>query len=198
MEYFLRPDNAGIWADVKKLAAENNEDGIRAHVLEAQRLTSSQRNVRVATAATELEGKSIQPGNVVVMMLVSVHSLHPPNVMAGRRLCPYLTRKILTNGRARLDATRQTLNPQALLTSTALRATCLPSATVSMSASHARLPRPSSQVWSNSPLSSRISARPRDRWVSSRPSTWARRRPTLTTAGRTSRSTLVVSTSLTM
>lgn len=35
-------------------------------------MTSSQRNVRIATAPAELEGKSVQPGSPVVMMLVSL------------------------------------------------------------------------------------------------------------------------------
>jgi linoleate 10R-lipoxygenase len=37
-------------------------------------MTSSQRNVRVATAAGEVQGQSIQPGTAVVLMLVSYTS----------------------------------------------------------------------------------------------------------------------------
>lgn len=69
MEFFLRPDNAPIWAEVQSMAQKGDDAGIHAYVAEAQRLTSSQRNVRVATQQTELEGKSIQPGSLVVMML---------------------------------------------------------------------------------------------------------------------------------
>ncbi|KAI0167087.1 heme peroxidase [Hypoxylon sp. FL1284] len=69
MEFFLRPENAAIWAEVQALAARNDETGLHAYVAEAQRLTSSQRNVRVATAAAELEGKKVAPGDLVVMML---------------------------------------------------------------------------------------------------------------------------------
>ncbi|KPM36966.1 Psi-producing oxygenase A [Neonectria ditissima] len=69
MEYFLRPNNASIWAEVQNLAAKNDEDALHAYVREAQRLTTTQRNVRVATQPAELEGKTIQPGNLVVMML---------------------------------------------------------------------------------------------------------------------------------
>lgn len=36
---------------------------------EAQRLTTTQRNVCVAVAPGELEGKLIQPGNAIIMML---------------------------------------------------------------------------------------------------------------------------------
>ncbi|KAK1977724.1 hypothetical protein LZ30DRAFT_784666 [Colletotrichum cereale] len=43
--------------------------GLHAYVKEAQRLTSSQRNVRLATAAAEVDGRTVQPGYVVVMFL---------------------------------------------------------------------------------------------------------------------------------
>ncbi|CCF39565.1 linoleate diol synthase [Colletotrichum higginsianum] len=69
MEFFLRRENASIWAEVQTLAQAKDEDGLHAYVREAQRLTSSQRNVRAATAPAEVEGKSIQPGNLVVMLL---------------------------------------------------------------------------------------------------------------------------------
>ncbi|TDZ65292.1 Psi-producing oxygenase A [Colletotrichum trifolii] len=69
MDFFLRRDNEAVWAEVQQLAQAKDDAGLHAYVVEAQRLTSSQRNVRVATAAAELEGKTVQPGNVVVMML---------------------------------------------------------------------------------------------------------------------------------
>ncbi len=53
------------------MAQKGDDDGIHAYVIEAQRLTTTQRNVRVATKPAEFEGKKIQPGNLVVMMLVS-------------------------------------------------------------------------------------------------------------------------------
>lgn len=69
MEFFLRPENASIWTKVQSLAQKGDDSTLHAYVAEAQRLTSSQRNVRVATQPAELEGKSVQPGNLVVMML---------------------------------------------------------------------------------------------------------------------------------
>ncbi|KAK1761591.1 Psi-producing oxygenase A [Echria macrotheca] len=69
LEYFLRPENAKIWSEVQTLAQKGDDIALQAYVTEAQRLTSSQRNVRVATQPATLEGKSIQPGNLVVMML---------------------------------------------------------------------------------------------------------------------------------
>lgn len=71
MEFFLKPENAKIWAEVQALAKKNDEKQLKAYVAEAQRLTSSQRNARVATKPAELEGKQISPGNMVILMLVS-------------------------------------------------------------------------------------------------------------------------------
>ncbi|KAK3395060.1 linoleate diol synthase [Podospora didyma] len=70
LEFFLRPDNAAIWAEVQGLAQKGDNDAaIAAYVSEAQRITSALRNVRVATQSTTVEGKAIQPGNVVVLMI---------------------------------------------------------------------------------------------------------------------------------
>ncbi|KAI2608367.1 heme peroxidase [Hypoxylon fragiforme] len=69
LEFFLRPENASIWAEIQSMAQKGDDDGIHAYVIEAQRLTTTQRNVRVATKPAEFEGKKIQPGNLVVMML---------------------------------------------------------------------------------------------------------------------------------
>ena len=71
MEYFLRPENAAIWAEVQVLAKNGAHDLLHEYVKEAQRLTSTQRNLRVATQPAELEGKSVEPGNIVIMLLVS-------------------------------------------------------------------------------------------------------------------------------
>ncbi|KAI8959978.1 heme peroxidase [Daldinia sp. FL1419] len=69
MEFFLRKENASIWAEVQALAKNNDDDAIRDYVVEAQRLTSTQRTMRVASKPDELEGKKIQPGNFVILLL---------------------------------------------------------------------------------------------------------------------------------
>ncbi|KAI5917926.1 heme peroxidase [Camillea tinctor] len=69
MSFFLKPENASIWAEVQVLAQKNDNDAIRAYVIEAQRLTSTQRTMRIAKKQTELEGQMIQPGNFVIMMI---------------------------------------------------------------------------------------------------------------------------------
>ncbi|KAI8623543.1 heme peroxidase [Xylariaceae sp. FL1651] len=69
LEYFLRPENASIWAEVQGLAQKGDDTGLHAYVVEALRLTTAERTVRVAVAPGELEGKKVEPGNVVVLML---------------------------------------------------------------------------------------------------------------------------------
>ncbi|KAI1117572.1 hypothetical protein F5Y14DRAFT_465495 [Nemania sp. NC0429] len=69
LEFFLRPENASVWSEVQTLVQQGDDAGLHNYVREAQRLTTTQRNVRVAVAPGELEGKPIQPGNAIVMML---------------------------------------------------------------------------------------------------------------------------------
>jgi hypothetical protein len=69
MEFFLRPENAPIWSEVQTLAQKGDDSAIAGYVTEAQRLTSTQRNVRVATQPTTIDGTSISPGNLVVLLL---------------------------------------------------------------------------------------------------------------------------------
>lgn len=77
---FLRPANASIWSQVQTFFQQGDDAGLHAYVREAQRLTTTQRNVCVAVAPGELEGKLIQPGNAIIMMLVS----HLPLLMRLR------------------------------------------------------------------------------------------------------------------
>ncbi|KAI1858014.1 uncharacterized protein JN550_012907 [Neoarthrinium moseri] len=69
MDFFLKPENDAIWAEVQNLAQKDDHDTLHAYIVEAQRLTTSQRTVRVATQATELQGQKVQPGDLVVVML---------------------------------------------------------------------------------------------------------------------------------
>jgi linoleate 10R-lipoxygenase len=77
MEFFLRPENASIWAELQSIAQKGDDTELHAYVAEAHRLTSTQRNMRVATQATELEGKPIKPGNLIIMLLVSLQNVYP-------------------------------------------------------------------------------------------------------------------------
>ncbi|KAL4904048.1 hypothetical protein BDW74DRAFT_155062 [Aspergillus multicolor] len=69
LEFFLRSENASIWSEVQALVRRGDDSTLQKYILEAQRLTTSQRNVRIATQKTELEGKIVQQGSPVVMML---------------------------------------------------------------------------------------------------------------------------------
>ena len=72
MEFFLKPDQVEIWSKVQKMAASNDDGGIRKYVLEAQRLTTRGRNMRIATKSVKVGERSIAPGNAVVLMLVNI------------------------------------------------------------------------------------------------------------------------------
>ncbi|CAI4218929.1 unnamed protein product [Parascedosporium putredinis] len=69
LDFFLKKENATIWAQVQNFAAKSDTANIHAYVIEALRLTSNQRNVRVAIKQTEIDGKVIQPGTPVVFLM---------------------------------------------------------------------------------------------------------------------------------
>lgn len=126
MEFFLRPENANIWAEVQNLAEKKDDAGIHAYVVEAQRLTSTQRNMRIATAPAELDGQPVQPGNAIVMLLVSINTLQS---------IPERQMKDLNHvSRAKLLVTRKRLSTPTSLTRSARLKMCRPSATASTSA----------------------------------------------------------------
>ncbi|SPJ72098.1 related to linoleate diol synthase [Fusarium torulosum] len=69
LAFFLKPENESIWAEVQAIAQKGDDAALHAYVAEAQRMTTSQRNVRIATAPGEIDGQTIQPGTAVVMLL---------------------------------------------------------------------------------------------------------------------------------
>lgn len=48
---------------------------LRKYVLEAQRLTSSQRDVRVCVGETTIDGKQYKPGDIVACLFVRIPEL---------------------------------------------------------------------------------------------------------------------------
>jgi linoleate 10R-lipoxygenase len=74
MQYFLRPENASIWTEIQGCAKKGDDKSIRDFVMEAQRMTSTQRTLRIATQATEVEGKSIKAGDLVIALIVSLQN----------------------------------------------------------------------------------------------------------------------------
>lgn len=73
MEFFLRPENRSIWSQVQDLAHKGDQATLQSYVAEAQRLTSPLRLPRFPTKTMEVGGKSVQPGDVVIVDIVSCH-----------------------------------------------------------------------------------------------------------------------------
>ena len=82
MEFFLKPDNVRLWSKVQDMAERDDDAGIRDYVLEAQRLTTRGRNMRIATKPKVIGEKTIAPGTAVVLMLVG-----PPFLLATVSQC---------------------------------------------------------------------------------------------------------------
>ncbi|KAI9690830.1 MAG: hypothetical protein M1822_008449 [Bathelium mastoideum] len=72
MKFFLDSGNEQIWSKIQDFAAQKTAQAdrlLREYVLEAQRLTSSQRNLRICKQTTTIEGQSFKPGDPVVCLL---------------------------------------------------------------------------------------------------------------------------------
>lgn len=177
MEYFLRPENKSIWGEVQALAQKNDEAGLHAYVNEAMRLTSGQRNVRIATVKDEIDGQKVEPGNAVVMLLVRFPR---SECVLKFEFVDHCLSRVPLAGTPRRSPTRTSS------TRSARRTTSSPSATVSTSASARTLREPLSPASSSSSRTSDSCGLRRARWARSRRSRSARRGRTSTTAGRTS------------
>lgn len=71
MDFFLRPENGSIWAEVQDLAQKGDAGRLQGYVAEAQRFTSEFRIVRYPASSTQVDSKPVQPGNVVILNIVS-------------------------------------------------------------------------------------------------------------------------------
>lgn len=72
MQFFLLPENEEIWSRVQDLASNGDTARLENYVLEAYRLVSQLRVARFAGQETEIEGKSVRPGDMLVLDVVSV------------------------------------------------------------------------------------------------------------------------------
>lgn len=72
MQFFLAQENRVIWAKVQDLAARDDHKTLRSYVVEALRLTTSQRDVRIATTSAVIGDQKINPGDAIVLMFVSI------------------------------------------------------------------------------------------------------------------------------
>ncbi|KAJ6007231.1 hypothetical protein N7522_005582 [Penicillium canescens] len=70
--YFLQSENAQHWEAIQNLVSSSNADSadkqLRKYVLEAQRLTSNQRDIRVCVGETTIDGKTYKPGDLVIAL----------------------------------------------------------------------------------------------------------------------------------
>jgi sulfite reductase alpha subunit-like flavoprotein len=77
--YFLQSENAQHWEAIQNLASSSNADSadkqLRKYVLEAQRLTSNQRDIRVCVGETTIDGKTYKPGDLVIALFVRTPKL---------------------------------------------------------------------------------------------------------------------------
>ena len=83
MEFFLRKENASIWAEVQDLAQKNDKATLQKYVHEAQRITSPFRIIRYATKPDEIDKQPVKPGDIVILDIVSTF---PPSCPLSSQL----------------------------------------------------------------------------------------------------------------
>ena len=78
MNYFLQEENSKHWEAIQNLTfssdPESADQELRKYVLEAQRLTSTQRDIRACVSETTVDGKTYKPGDVVIALFVGIPS----------------------------------------------------------------------------------------------------------------------------
>lgn len=74
LQYFLLDASKELWSKIQELAKANNDESdkiLKLYVLEAQRLTTSQRNLRVVAESITIDGQTFNKGDAVVCLFVS-------------------------------------------------------------------------------------------------------------------------------
>ncbi|KAK0106849.1 hypothetical protein ONS95_003571 [Cadophora gregata] len=72
LQFYLQPANAELWDKIQDLVASNGpttDSVLKQYVLEAQRLVSTQRNLRICAADTTVEGRKFSKGDTVICLL---------------------------------------------------------------------------------------------------------------------------------
>lgn len=76
LRFFLQDENSHHWEAIQNLAFssdfESADKQLRKYVLEAQRLTSSQRTIRICASETTIDGKTYKPGDVIIILFVRI------------------------------------------------------------------------------------------------------------------------------
>ncbi|TVY84744.1 Psi-producing oxygenase A [Lachnellula suecica] len=70
--FFMKVENASLWSQIQDFAASNTPDfdaRIRDFVVEAQRLTSAQKDVRICVKPTTIDGTVFTPGSIAILLL---------------------------------------------------------------------------------------------------------------------------------
>jgi hypothetical protein len=74
LSFFLQKENVRHWTDVQNLVNSSNIEAadktLRQYVLEAQRFTSAQRDIRICAGRTTVDGQVFNPGDLVICLFV--------------------------------------------------------------------------------------------------------------------------------
>ncbi|KAL2006622.1 hypothetical protein VTN00DRAFT_9290 [Thermoascus crustaceus] len=75
LSFFFRKENVHLWEQVQNLALSSNIESadktLRQYVLEAQRLTSSQADLRICVGKTTIDGQTFEPGHPVITLIAN-------------------------------------------------------------------------------------------------------------------------------
>jgi len=72
LQFFLQPENADHWGKIQSIVANPGPTSykvLRQYVLEAQRMTSRQRNLRICAEDTSIDGQEFKRGDAVICLL---------------------------------------------------------------------------------------------------------------------------------
>ncbi|KAG4442109.1 hypothetical protein IFR05_002395 [Cadophora sp. M221] len=72
LQFYLQPKNAELWDKIQDLVASSGpttDTVLKQYVLEAQRMVSTQRNLRVCESATTIDGQKFNKGDTVICLL---------------------------------------------------------------------------------------------------------------------------------
>jgi cytochrome P450 len=72
LQFFFQPQNASHWAKIQDIVSDGGptcHQLLRQYVLEAQRMTSRQRNLRICVQDTCVDGQNFKKGDAVICLL---------------------------------------------------------------------------------------------------------------------------------
>ncbi|KAH9213934.1 heme peroxidase [Leptodontidium sp. 2 PMI_412] len=72
LQFYLQPKNAELWDKIQDLVTSSGpttDSVLKQYVLEAQRMVSTQRNLRVCESGTTIDGRKFSKGDTVICLL---------------------------------------------------------------------------------------------------------------------------------